>query len=330
MWIKGSGKKLWGIEPETLKGKLPKFLPDVPEVREDVADYLGECQAVDAYVGVLLKRLEETGEAGRTLVVISGDHGMPGVPAGKCNLYDMGVSVPLVMRVPGGKGDRIVDDYVRLPDLAPTFMEVGGAKQPEGLYGRSLLPVLMSDKSGQVDPTRDWVITGRERHVGAAREGNLPFPMRALRTPEFTYIRNFAADRWPMGSPKGVTATETPEFEDLQNSTYTAFADMDASPTKAWLVTHRNEPQWKWHYNFAFGKRSAEELYDVRKDPDQVNNLAADPKFADIKAQLSARLMKALTDAKDPRVVENPVRFENAPYTDANEGAGARRNKGRN
>lgn len=56
-WFKGTGKKLWGIEPDALKGKLPKFLPDVPEVREDVADYLGECQAVDAYIGALLERL---------------------------------------------------------------------------------------------------------------------------------------------------------------------------------------------------------------------------------------------------------------------------------
>ncbi len=56
-WIKGSGKKLWGIEPESLQGKLSKFLPDVPEVREDVADYLGECQAYDSYIGVLLKRI---------------------------------------------------------------------------------------------------------------------------------------------------------------------------------------------------------------------------------------------------------------------------------
>jgi N-sulfoglucosamine sulfohydrolase len=61
-WIKGSGKRLWGIDSDALKGKLPPFLPDVPEVREDVADYLGEVQAWDAYVGLLLKKLEETGE----------------------------------------------------------------------------------------------------------------------------------------------------------------------------------------------------------------------------------------------------------------------------
>jgi len=328
VWVKGSGKKLWGIDPDSLKGKLPKFLPDVPEVREDVADYLGECQAVDAYVGVLLKQLEASGEADRTLVVLSGDHGMPGVPSGKCNLYDMGVGVSLIMRVPGGKGGRIVDDYVRLPDLAPTFMEIGGAKPPEGLYGRSLVPLLQSDKSGQIDATRDWVITGRERHVAAAREGNLPFPMRALRTPDYVYIRNFAADRWPLGTPTGVTATEPPEFDALQNSTYTAFSDMDASPTKAWLVTHRNEPQWQWHYDFAFGKRPAEELYDVRQDPDQTNNLAGNTDFAKAKQKLADQLMAELKRAGDPRVTENPPRFESPPFAGPDTGEKPGRKKG--
>lgn len=325
VWVKGSGSRLWGIEPDSLKGKLPKFLPDVPEVREDVADYLGECQAVDAYVGVLLKRLEESGEAGRTLVVLSGDHGMPGVPAGKCNLYDMGVSVPLVVRVPGGKGGRIVDDFVRLPDLAPTFMEIGGATPPESLYGRSLLPLLRSDQSGRLDPARDWVITGRERHVANAREGNLPFPMRALRTPDHVYIRNFAPDRWPMGAPTGITATETPEFLALQSNTRIAFADMDASPTKAWLVTHRHDPQWQWHYEFAFGKRPAEELYDVRKDPDMVHNLANDPGLAATKEKLAKRLMDELTRAQDPRVVEQPPRFEQPPFAGGAKAPGNRK-----
>ena len=326
-WIKGSGKKLWGIEPDSLKGKMPAFLPDVPEVREDVADYLGECQAVDACVGELLKRLDETGEADRTLVVLSGDHGMPGVPFGKCNLYDHGVAVSLVMRVPGGKGGRVVEDFVRLPDLAPTFMEIAGAKPPENLYGRSLLPVLKSDKGGLVDATRDWVITGRERHVAGAREGNLPFPMRALRTPDYVYIRNFQHDRWPMGMPTGISATETPAFEALQNSTYTAFADMDASPTKAWLIRHRNEPQWQNIYDLAFGKRPAEELYDVRKDPDMMNNLAGNTDFAKVKEKLAKRLMDELTRAQDPRVVENPPRFEQPPFTDANQGGGKKGRK---
>ena len=316
VWIKDSGQKLWGIEPDSLHAKLPKFLPDVPEVRQDVADYLGECQAFDAYIGVLLAKLEETGELDRTLIVLSGDHGMPGVPAGKCNLYDHGTAVALAIRVPGGKGGRVVDDFVRLPDLAPTFMEIGGVKPPEGLYGRSLLPVLRSDKSGQVDPERTWVITGRERHVGKAREENLPYPMRALRTSQFVYVRNFAPDRWPMGSPSAVAGAETPPADALENNTFVAFADMDASPTKAWLVAHRDDPQWKWHYDFAFGKRPAEELYDLSQDPDQVNNVAADAAYAKQKRELSERLLTLLKEAADPRVTDDGRTFDRPPFTD--------------
>lgn len=327
-WVKGSGKKLWGIEPDDLKGKMPKFLPDVPEVREDVADYLGESQAVDAYVGVLVKRLQEIGEMERTLIVISGDHGMPGVPSGKCNLYDHGVSVAMIVRTPGGTGGRVVDDLVRLPDLAPTFMEVGGVKPPDDLYGKSLLPLLKSEKSGQIDPERTWVITGRERHVATAREGNLPYPMRALHKKDFVYIKNFKADRWPLGVPGAVTETSEPSQEELERNTHVAFADMDASPTKAWMVLHRNDSQWKWLYDFAFGKRPAEELYDLSKDPDMVINIAKEEGYAKKKAEMEAELMQRLKAAHDPRLSED-VPFEKSPYTDAGEQQGGKKGKGK-
>jgi len=329
VWIKGSGKKLWGIEPDSLTGKMPKFLPDVPEVRQDVADYLGECQAVDAELGVLLKRLEESGELERTLIVASGDHGMPGVPSGKCNLYDHGVMVTLAMRVPGGKGGRVIDDLVRLPDLAPTFMEIGGAKPPAGLYGKSLLPLLQSDKSGQIDSERNWVVTGRERHVARAREDNLPYPMRGLRTPDFLYIRNFAPDRWPMGSPGGADETPLPAESVLESNTFVAFADMDASPTKAWLIEHKNDSQWKRNYDIAFAKRPAEELYDIKKDPDQIHNVATDPTYAKQKQELSQRLMKLLTDARDPRVTGDGKTFDRPPFSDVpdDEGKKAKKSK---
>ncbi len=316
-WVKGSGKRHWGIEPDALKGKLPKSMPDVPEVREDTADYLGECQSVDACVGVLMQRLEESGELERTLVVISGDHGFPGVPDGKCNLYDHGTAVALVVRWPGGKAGRVVDDFVCLPDLAPTFMEIGGVTPPAGVTARSLLPLLRSDKDGQVDPERTWVITGRERHVAAARDGNLPYPMRALRTPDFLYIRNFAPDRWPMGAPMAAAGSDALPAERLENDTFYAFPDMDASPTKAWLIMNRDLPAWQWHFQRAFGKRSAEELYDLRSDRDQTRNLADDPAYATQKARLAAELMTRLRTAGDPRVTVSPVPFENPPFTDA-------------
>ncbi len=328
-WIKGSGKKLWGIEPEALKGKMPAFLPDVPEVREDVADYLGESQAVDAYVGVLRAQLDAAGELDRTLIVISGDHGMPGVPSGKCNLYDHGTAVSLAIRVPGGKAGRVVDDFVRLPDLAPTFMEIGGATPPAGLYGRSLLALLKSDRSGQIEADRTWVITGRERHVEDAREGYLPYPMRALRTKDFVYIRNFAPDRMPMGDAKtALSATAAA----LESNTRIAFADMDASPTKAWIVAHRDDPPWKWHYEHAFGHRPLEELYDLRTDPDQVKNVAGDPAYAKTKTELGERLLATLRAAKDPRVIGDGMTFERPPFSgpllDAEGGAKGGRKKG--
>lgn len=315
MWVKGSGKALWGIDPESLKGKLPKFLPDVPEVREDFADYLGEIQAFDAYVGVLMQRLQEAGELERTIVVISGDHGPPGFPGGKCNLYDFGTRVALVAAGPGILGNRVVDDFASLPDLAPTFLDVGKVKHPEKMNAKSLWPVLSSEKSGQVDPERTWVISGRERHVAGARAGNKPYPQRALRTAEFLYVRNYAPDRTPLGDPLAVAADSAPPTDKLENDTMLAFSDMDAGPTKAWLIAHRSDAAWKWHYDYAFAKRPAEELFDLKADPEQIKNVAADPSYATAKAKLAARLKQILVDAGDPRETEADCRFEKPPFS---------------
>lgn len=316
-WVKGSGKELWNINPDDLEGKLPKFLPDVPEIREDFADYLGEAQAFDAGIGVLLEQLKAAGNLDNTIVVISGDHGAPGFPGGKCNLYDFGVGVSLAIHWPGQPGGRVVDDFVNLMDLCPTFLELAQAKAPQGMHGRSLVPLLKSDKSGQVDPSRSYVITGRERHVGSARADNLPYPQRSYRTKDYLYIRNFKPDRYPMGDPYAVTDTEVPTAQALTSNTRVAFPDMDASPTKAWLVAHRNDEKWKWHYNYAFGKRPGEELYDLRKDPDQMNNVAADPNYGWAKETLSARLMEVLNTSGDPRVTGDGQTFEKPPFTDA-------------
>ena len=135
-----------------------------------------------------------------------------------------------------------------------------------------------------------------------------------MRTKDFLYIRNFAPDRWPMGSPKFTSQADMPSLAALEHDTFVAFADMDASPTKAWLVHQFGEEDWEWHYNYAFGKRPAEELYDLRNDPDEIINVADDPAYAEQKRALAARLMKILTDAKDPRVIADPVPFEHPPF----------------
>ncbi len=311
-WVKGSGKALWGLDPDQLKGKLPKFLPDVPEVREDLADYFGEVQAFDAAVGLLLKKLEEIGELENTLVVVSGDHGPPGFPRGKCNLYDFGTNVTLAIRGAGTKPGRVVDDFVNLMDLAPTFLESAGLTPPEVMTGRSLVPVLRSDQSGQVDSQRSFVISGRERHVEDARDDYLPYPQRTLRTNEFRYIINFKPDRWPLGNPYQLDG-ESLDANSLTTNTRVTLRDMDAGPTKAWLIAHRNDPQWKLFYDISFAKRPREELYILADDPDELHNVAADPKYESIRTQLHEQLMSELKRTNDPRVTGDGQYFEQPP-----------------
>lgn len=313
MWERGSGKALWGIEPDSLKGKLPKFLPDVSDVREDIADYFGEIQAFDHAVGLLLKRLEEVGELDNTLVVVSGDHGPPGFTHGKCNLYDFGTNVTLAIRGAGTRGGRVLDDFVGLPDLAPTFLEIAGLKPPDVMTARSLVPVLRSEKSGQVEPQRSFALTGRERHVEDARDGFLPYPQRAIRTKDYLYIINFEPDRWPLGNPYKLGSRAEPDEATLANDTRVTLSDMDASPTKAWLISLRDEPVWKPFYELAFAKRPREQLFVIADDPDQIQNVAADPKYESVRAELNQKLMSELTRTNDPRVTGDKQFFEKPP-----------------
>nr|ABE03939.1 sulfatase [Theonella swinhoei bacterial symbiont clone pSW1H8] len=316
-WERGSGKALWGLNPDNLEGRLPAFLPDVHEVREDVCDYLGECLAVDAGLGVLLERLEAIGELDNTLIVVSGDHGIPGLPRAKCNLYDLGCEVALAARWPGRiPAGRVVDDFVNLMDLGPTFLDAAGVDIPDTMTARSLLPLLESTAQGQVEADRDFVITGRERHVDTARGGNLPYPQRSVRTRDHLYIHNFAPDRWPAGDPAGLDDphAEAPDYDTLASDTRAAYPDLDASPTKAWMIHHRADPDLVELFELGFGKRPREELYDLRGDPDYLHNVAADPAYEQVRQSLSERLMRVLREQNDPRVVEEPCRFEHAPY----------------
>lgn len=309
-WELGSGKKLWGIDPDSLKGKMPKCLPDVPEIREDFSDYLGEAMAFDGGVGVLIEELRNIGELDNTLIVVSGDHGIPGMPRGKCNLYDLGTQVALLMRWSNHiqRGTQI-DDMVNLMDLAPTFLDAAGVEIPDTMAGHSLIPLVTGKKD---DVEREFVVTGRERHVAVAREGNLPYPQRAIRTKDYLYIINFEPDRWPMGSPKDL---DNITYDQLLHNTRIAYADLDASPTKAWICTNRKKEDVEPLYRLGFDKRPYEELYDLRCDHDNMVNVAGKPEYEGIKKELNEKLMKVLVEEKDPRVVEKPCRYENAPYT---------------
>jgi uncharacterized sulfatase len=137
-----------------------------------------------------------------------------------------------------------------------------------------------------------------------------------LRTREWLYIRNYEPDRWPMGDPKAAARTPLPPWDVLANDTFVAFADLDAGPTKAWLILHGQEERWQPFFRLAFDKRPAEELYDLQNDPHQVKNLAQDPRYDAQRHKLAQELERRLREAGDPRLVEADCRFERPPFTD--------------
>jgi N-sulfoglucosamine sulfohydrolase len=307
-WQSGikSGMKFDDVE-------VPACLPDSEEVRTDICDYYWEVQRFDTESGELLKMLEAAGELDNTLVVVSGDNGLP-FPRCKSNLYDTGTRVPLAVRWPAAvKSGRIVEDFVSLADLAPTFLEAAGLKPPAEMTARSFLNVLTSDKSGRVDSKRDHVLTGKERHVPAQETGMGGYPSRAIRTGEFLYIRNFKPDRWPSGYPARY-AEPTEIVVSKPKATNYGYSDTDASPTKSYMIKHRDDPKVRRLFELAFGKRPAEELYDLQKDPGQLNNVADQPQYAKARKELADALMAELKTTKDPRVLGKGDVFDQYPY----------------
>ena len=292
--------------------RVPPYLPDHEIVRRDIADYLLEVQRFDRETGELLAMIEKAGELDNTIVVMSGDNGWP-FPRAKATIYDSGTHVPLAISWPArAQGGRRVEDFVSLTDLAPTFLEAAGLRPPSQMTGRSLVPLLASKQAGRVDPRRDYVLTGMERHVPSRGEIRGGYPMRAIRTREFLYIRNFQPDRWPAGDPNGLeeAAAQPFSFDELAAQTFKALADIDAGPTKAYMVTHRGDPGVKPLYALAAGKRPDREIYDLRKDPFQMNNVATESSYAEPVKRLDAQLMAALKTSGDPRAQGRGEEFD--------------------
>jgi arylsulfatase A-like enzyme len=181
------------------------------------------------------------------------------------------------------------------------------------MNGRSLVPVLASSQGGQIDPTRNTVFTGRERHVENARAGFLPYPQRAIRTQDFLYIINFHPERYPLGDPYGLDGASPPSEKKITEETRATLPDEDAGPSKAWLVGVRNDPQWRDHYEWVYGRRPREELYDLRKDRHETKNVATDPAYAEKRAELEKRLLGELERTGDPRMKDDGKFYETPP-----------------
>ncbi len=293
---KGQGVKS-GLKIEDVV--VPPYLPDTPEVRSDLLDYYFAVQRFDRDLGQALEALEATGRAANTIVIVTGDNGMP-FPRCKANMYDSGTRQPLAVRWPAKvKGGRVNDDLIGLYDVAPTVLEAAGIKPPAAMTARSFLNILR----GEVAMGRDRILLGRERH-GDVRKDNLSYPCRVLRTKEYLYIRNLRPDVWPAGDPEGWNSQGP-------------FGDCDAGPSKDQIIARRDQDLAKF-FRIGFEKRPGRELYDLAKDPHNLENLAE--KLPDVADRMDAELTKWCEETGDPRVVGGKLtgddtRWDKYPYS---------------
>lgn len=294
----GSGERA-GIDPAKIA--VPPYLPDTPTVRSDIADYYFEVQRFDRELGEALQLLEETGRLDNTLIVVTGDNGMP-FPMAKAACYDAGTHVPLAVcwkaKVPGG---RVVDDFVSLTDAAPTLLEAAGSAPLPEMTGRSLLPILLSDRSGRVDPARDHVFTERERHT-VTRPNDASYPVRSILTERWHLIWNLRPDLWPAGNPP-------------QESVGRDYGDIDGSPTWSEILEKADDPAVRPFFLAAAGNKRPEfELYDLQNDPGEMVNLAGRPETEPIRRELFERLRKWMQETGDPRFLGETDFWDVCPY----------------
>jgi len=281
--------------------EVPPFWPDVDSVRTDMLDYAYEIQYFDAQLQKMLKKLEEEGELKNTIVIVTADNGMP-FPRIKGQEYEYSNHLPLAIMWPDGikKPGRVVDDYVNFIDFAPTYLEVAGLTAKEAgmspITGKSLTDIFYSDNEGIVNPNRNFVLIGKERH-DVGRPNDEGYPIRGIFKDGYLYLHNFKTDRWPAGNPE------------------TGYLNCDGSPTKTYILdTRRKKGEWEY-WDLNFGKRKSEELYNIAKDPYCMTNLADDEVYAAIKLKLKDEMIQKLTEQGDPRILGKGDIFDHYKYS---------------
>ncbi|MFN0088595.1 MAG: sulfatase [Blastocatellia bacterium] len=247
---------------------VPPYLPDTPEVREEIALYYDEITRLDGNIGKVIAELERQGIAGNTLIIFISDNGRP-FPRAKTTLYDSGIRTPLIARWPKTiRGGGVADGLVSSVDIAPTILQLAGVAIPATVQGKSFAATLANPQA----KTRDAIYAEKNWHDYEDRA-------RAVRTERFKYIRN--------------------DYPDLP---LTTSADSGRSPTMDAIRRLRDAGRLTPEQSRIFQTpRPDEELYDVIADPHEFNNLAADPRYATTLAAHRAMLEQWSKDTNDVR-----------------------------
>jgi len=249
--------------------EVPGFLPDIPDVRKEIAQYYCSVRRCDDTVGAVMRALRESGLAGNTLTMFLSDNGMA-LPFSKTNCYLHSTKTPWIARWPGRTKPGTVDDrhFISGIDFMPTALDAAGVPGPKGMDGFSFLPVLL----GRRQEGRDKVFT--QFHQTAARKR---FPMRTVQNHKYGYIFN------PWSDAERVFKNES----------------QSGLTFKAMQAAAQNDPKIAARVKL-FQYRVVEEFYDFEKDPDALHNLADDPTYRKEIDRMRAELIEWMQQTGDP------------------------------
>lgn len=291
------------------KAPVPGFLPDKPMVRERMALYYDSITQIDYHVGEIMDELEKDGLLDDTIVFFWGDHGA-GYPRGKTYVYDDGVRVPLIVRFPekyeymtpkalGWPDDRIVT----LMDLGPTMLSLAGVAVPDYYHGEAFL-------GSKRKKPRPFAIATRDRFDFRHEL------IRSVRDKKYRYIRNFFPHTpystfWPDGGffaeipPKG-----SPEWE-FRETSQPVVKIYDPDGAFMAPITEDKKDVLYWQATKPF-----EELYDIEKDPEELNNLAGLPEYKSVVEKMRKQLYDWMIETRDLGLIDEPEMLDRADEYD--------------
>jgi arylsulfatase A-like enzyme len=256
------------IDPDQVV--LPPWYPDSPLTRKDWATGLESAQLSDQLMGQIVARLRREGLYENTAIIITADHGVA-LPRGKQFLYDEGLHIPLIIRWPSGvKPGTVSDELVSNVDLVPTILGLAGLPSPQNLQGRNILD--------PTSPPRRFIFAGRDK-MDSTHDA-----MRAVRSRDFKYILNLMPER------------PYCQFNDYKERSYPGLALLNVRHLEGKLPPEQEA--------FMQSTKPAEELYDLRKDPHELHNVAGDPAHAATIQELRGELAQWRNAVGDPGITE--------------------------
>ncbi len=268
------------INPDDVE--LPSYYPDHPLTRKDWALYLESIQILDRKVGKILDRLDEEGLTDNTIVFFISDHGRAHIRC-KQFLYDGGIRIPLIVRYPGNVDAGVVsDELVSGVDFMPTSLSLTGIDIPNYVQGQIFL--------GSEATSRDAIYAARDRCDGTDDR------IRCIRTKQYKLIRNYHPELPYM------------QFNGYKKLQYPLWTLIRILSEKGELTEAQQ--------HFLKQTRPDEELYDLQNDPYEVNNLAKDNSFNDVRIDLSNKLDEWIAATGD--IGETPETEEIKSYWDKN------------